>query len=179
MGPSDAYDPAQWTDFFVLVGTGSATLAGLVFVAMTINLKGVAKDATHRYRAINMLTGFTSAFVVSAFALMGHQTHRTLGVEWLIVAVLAAAVNTNGYVQAFKRHGSLYALSPWRVIGGSACYLGQIVGALMLFLGSSAGTYVAAIALIVNFYFLVSGSWLLILGTEIGGADPTAVEPLT
>jgi hypothetical protein len=179
MGPSDAYDPAQWTDFFVLVGTGSATLAGLVFVAMTINLKGVARDATHRYRAINMLSGFTAAFVVSALALMGHQTHRTLGFEWLIVAVLAAAVNTNGYVQAFRQHGSLYALSPLRMVGGSACYLGQIVGALMFVLGARAGIYVAAIALIVNFFFLISGSWLLILGTEIGTADGTAVEPLT
>jgi hypothetical protein len=162
------YRPEQWTDFFVLVGTGSATLAGLVVVAMTINLRGVASDATHRYRAVNMLSGFTSVFVVSAFALMGHQTHRTLGFEWLLVAVLATAINTNGYVQAFRQGGSLYALSPFRMVGGSACYLGQIIGALMLFLGAGAGIYVAATALIVNFYFLVSGSWLLILGTLAG-----------
>ena len=50
----------QWSDFFILVGTGSATLAGLVFVALTINLRGVAKDGTHRFRAINMLAGFTA-----------------------------------------------------------------------------------------------------------------------
>ncbi len=135
---------------------------------MTINLKGVASDATHRYRAVNMLSGFTSAFVVSAFALMGHQTARTLGIEWLLVAVLAATINTNGYVQAFRRGGSLYALSPWRMAGGSACYLSQIVGALMLLVGAEAGVYVAAIGLIVNFYVLVSGSWLLILGTLVG-----------
>lgn len=42
----EVYNPEQWSSFFTLVGTGSATLAGLVFVAMTINLKGVAKDAT-------------------------------------------------------------------------------------------------------------------------------------
>jgi hypothetical protein len=159
------YDPGQWNDFFVLAGTGSATLAGLVFVAMTINIQGVAKDATHRYRAINMLSGFTSVFVVSSLALMGHQTYRTLGIEWLIVSLLAAGINTDGYVQAFRQRSSLYALSPFRMVGGSACYLGQIIGALMLVFGSGAGIYVAAIALIVNFYFLISGSWLLILGT--------------
>jgi hypothetical protein len=161
----EVYNPEQWNNFFLLVGTGSATLAGLVFVAMTINLKGVAKDATHRYRAINMLSGFTSVFIISSLALMGHQTYRTLGIEWFIVSLFAAIINTNGYIQAFRQRGSLYALSPFRMVGGSACYLGQIIGSLILHFGSRTGIYISAIALIVNFYFLVSGSWLLILGT--------------
>src|SRR5580704_4828165 len=98
---SDLYNPGLWSNFFVLVGTGSAALTGLVFVAISVNLKAVAKDATHMYRAINMLSGFTAVFIVSSLALMGHQTHRTLGLEWLIVSLLAAAINTNGYIQGF------------------------------------------------------------------------------
>jgi hypothetical protein len=162
---SEVYDPEQWNNFFVLVGTGSAALTGLVFVALTINLKVVTKDATHRYRAINMLSGFTAAFVISALALMGHQTYRTLGIEWLIVSSFALAINTNGYIQGFRLVGSRYALSLVRIAGGSACYLGQIIGSLMLCLGFRTGIYVAAIALIVNFLYLVSGSWLLIVGS--------------
>ena len=165
MVASAVYNAEQWNNFFVLVGTGSATLAGLVFVAMTINLRGATQDATHRYRAINMLSGFTSVFVLSALALMGNQTYLTLGIEWLIVALLAAAVNTNGYIQAFRLKSSLYALSPFRMIGGSACFLGQIIGSAMLILGYPVGMYVGAIALVINFYFFVSGSWLLVIGT--------------
>jgi len=165
MVASVVYNPEQWNNFFILVGTGSATLAGLVFVAMTINLTGVTKDATHRYRAVNMLSGFTSVFILSSLALMGHQTYRTVGIEWLIVSLLAAVVNTNGYIQAFRLPGSLYALSLSRMVGGSACYLSQIIGSFMLLLGFRAGVYIGAIGLIVNFCFLVSGSWLLILGT--------------
>jgi hypothetical protein len=112
-----------------------------------------------------MLSGFTSVFIISSLALMGHQSYRTLGIEWLIVSLFAAIVNTNGYIQAFRQHGSLYALSLFRMAGGSACYLGQIIGSLVLYFGSRTGIYISAIALIVNFYFLVSGSWLLILGT--------------
>ena len=151
----------------MLVGTGSAALTGLVFVALTINLKVVAQDATHRYRAINMLSGFTAAFLISALALMGHQTFRTLGIEWLLVSGLAAVINTNGYVQGYRLTGSRYALGRARIVGGSACYLGQIAGALLLCFGVGAGLYVAAIALVVNFGFLVSGSWLLIVGTSL------------
>ena len=164
---SEVYAPEQWNNFFVLVGTGSAALTGLVFVALTINLRSVTQDATHRYRAINMLSGFTAVFLISALALMGHQTYRTLGIEWLLVSAIAAGINTNGYVQGFRLVGSRYALSLVRIIGGSACYLGQIIGSLMLCLGSRTGTYVAALALIVNFFFLVSGSWLLIVGTSL------------
>ncbi len=158
-------DLEQWNNFFILVGTGSATLAGLVFVALTINLRGVAKDATHRYRAINMLTGFASVFLLSALALMGHQRAFALGLEWLIVAALAAAINTYGYFQAFRLRSSLYALSKVRMVGGTVGYLGQVVGAILLLLGVGSGIYIAAIALIANFIYLISGSWLLILGT--------------
>ena len=114
-----------------------------------------------------MLTGFTAAFLLSALALMGHQTYRTLGVEWLVVALLAGGVNTNGYVQGLRQVGSRYALSLVRIVVGSACYLAQIIGALILCVGSRSGTYVAAIALIVNFVVLISGSWLLIVGTSL------------
>ncbi len=159
-------NPELWTNFFMLVGSGSAALTGLVFVAITINLRGVAEDATHRYRAINMLTGFSSAFIISALALMGQQTVQTFAIEWLIVALLAMAINTNGYFRAFRlRDSSRYALSPFRVVGGSVCYLGQIVGSLMLLLGDGSGMNIAAVALVGNFFFLISGSWLLIMGT--------------
>jgi len=35
----------------------------------------------------------------------------------------------------------------------------------MLLLGADSGIYVAAVALVANFAFLISGSWLLIVGT--------------
>jgi len=89
---SDLYDPGLWSNFFVLVGTGSAALTGLVFVAISVNLKSALKDATHTYRAINMLSGFTAVFILSSFALMGHQTNQTLGLEWLLVSLFAAAI---------------------------------------------------------------------------------------
>jgi hypothetical protein len=166
--------PEQWMNFFLMVGAGSATLAGLVFVAMTINLRDTIRDATHRFRAINMLTGFTAAFLVSALALMGNQTFRAIGVEWLVVSLLATAINTNGYIQAFRLRSSLYALSAFRIVGGSACYAGQLVGATLLIFGSVAGVYVCAISLVVSFVFFVSGSWLLVVGPA-PSADDTSV----
>ena len=51
-----------------------------------------------------------------------------------------------------------------RVVGGVACYLAALVGAALLIAGQIAGLYLAAVALIVQLAFMVSGAWLLIVG---------------
>src|SRR5262249_36106977 len=148
---TDIYRPAEWHDFFVVTGGGAAALAGLVFVAMSINFEVVAENSTHRGRAINMLTGFTAAVLIWALALMGGQSHRAVGTEWLVVAAVAALIYVRTYVQAAKRGGMKAELRPDRLAGGVTCYGAQIVGAVVLILGSVAGLYVAAVGLIVLF----------------------------
>src|SRR5216684_3720661 len=52
------YQPAEWHDYFITVGGGSAALTGLVFVAMTLHLEEITGDPVHRHRARTILTGF-------------------------------------------------------------------------------------------------------------------------
>ena len=52
----------QWNNFFVMVGGGAAALAGLIFVAISINPERIVQNATHKNRAINMLSGFSAIF---------------------------------------------------------------------------------------------------------------------
>ena len=44
---TDIYKPTEWHDFFLETGGGASALAGLVFVAMSINLDvvGAQRDA--------------------------------------------------------------------------------------------------------------------------------------
>lgn len=163
---TDIYKPAEWHDFFLVTGGGAATLAGLVFVAMSINLDVVARNATHRKRAINMLTGFTAAFIICALALMGGQHHQAVGAEWVVVASVAATIYVHNYAQAAKRGGSKAALRPDRLVGGVTCHVAQIAGAVLLILGYVAGLYIAAVGLIVYFAFLISGAWLLLVAVH-------------
>jgi len=65
--------PPQWNDFFVMVGSGAAALAGLIFVAMSINLNIILGDMTHKNRATNMLSGFTAVFMACGLGLIGNQ----------------------------------------------------------------------------------------------------------
>src|SRR5580704_2912122 len=78
----------QWNNFFVMVGGVAAALAGLVFIAMSINLSIITRDATHKNRAIATMTGFTAVFMICAFALIGSQNYRWIGVEWLVISLV-------------------------------------------------------------------------------------------
>jgi len=156
--------PAPWSDFFVMVGSGAAALAGLIFVATAINLDVILGNATHRNRAINMLSGFTAVFMACGLGLVGDQRLGVLGVEWLVLWLIATAIFVRGYVVALKAGMSSIGLSAPRLAGGTLCYLAEVVSAIFLVLGRREGLAIAAVASIVLFAFLISGAWLLMVG---------------
>jgi hypothetical protein len=157
--------PEQWNNFFVMVGGGAAALAGLIFVAMSINHEIIIRNTTHKNRAINMLTGFTAIFMASSLALIGDQYLVLLGFEWLVLWLIATFIFIRGYVIAIRSGMSFIGLNTPRLAGGTICYLVEVIGAIFLILGyNSLGLYIAAIGIIVLFAFLISGAWLLMIG---------------
>jgi hypothetical protein len=156
--------PEQWDNFFVMVGSGAAALAGLIFVAMSINPEIILRNTTHKNRAINMLSGFTAVFMACGFALVGDQHLHALGWEWLVLWLMATAIFVRGYVVALRSGMSSIGLTAPRLAGGTLCYLAEVIGAIFLILGQSAGLLIAAIATMVLFGFLISGAWLLMIG---------------
>src|SRR5882757_8597798 len=126
---ADIFRPEQWHDFFLMVGGGAAALAGLVFVAVSINLTSVISDALHRSRAIGTLAGFTAVFMICALALMGDQNHVTIGIGWLIIASADGVIDVNGYIRAVRSGRSSSGLTLTRLIPGTTCHLVQAVGA--------------------------------------------------
>ena len=161
---ADIFRPGQWTDFFLLVGTGAVTLTGLVFVAMSLNLKVIAIDATHRNRAINTLTGLALVFMRCALVLMGAQTHRSIGAELFVVSGISAAVFIKGYVRALRMGNGLRIT---RIIGGSLVHAAEMIGAALFFFGHLFGLYIAALAIVTNTCYMITAAWLLVIGALI------------
>src|SRR5277367_4556752 len=90
----------QWNNFFIMVGGGAAALAGLIFVAMSINPERIIRNSTHKNRAINMLTGFSAIFMACSLALLGNQHLIELGIEWFLLWTVATIIFVKGYVVA-------------------------------------------------------------------------------
>ena len=147
-----------------MVGGGAAALAGLIFVAMSINHEIIIRNTTHKNRAINMLTGFTAIFMASCFALIGNQYLGALGFEWLVLWLIATVIFIRGYVIAIRSGMSAIGLNTPRLAGGTICYLIEVISAIFLIGGYNSGLYIAAIGIIVLFAFLISGAWLLMIG---------------
>jgi hypothetical protein len=107
----------QWNNFFVMVGGGAAALAGLIFVAMSINPEMIVRNTTHKNRAINMLTGFSAIFMACSFGLLGNQHVVALGCEWFILWLVATLIFVRGYVIALRSGMSSIGLNLPRLAG--------------------------------------------------------------
>jgi len=147
-----------------MVGSGAAALAGLIFVAMSINHQIIIRNTTHKNRAINMLSGFTAIFMASGLALIANQHLEVLGFEWLVLWIIATVIFIRGYVIAIRAGMSFIGLNVPRLAGGTICYLAEVLSAIFFILGYNTGLYIAAVSIIVLFAFLISGAWLLMIG---------------
>jgi hypothetical protein len=104
-----------------MVGGGAAGLAGLIFVAISINPERIVRNTTHKNRAINMLSGFSAIFMACSLALLGGQYLRALGFEWLFLWLIATFIFVRGYVVAIMAGTSSIGLTGPRLAGGTMC----------------------------------------------------------
>jgi modulator of FtsH protease len=84
------YAPAGWHEFFDAAAAASATLLGLLFVAISINLKLILEHRHLPGRAAGTLGTLLSVLVVCSFGLAPGQSNRALGVEILATGTVVA-----------------------------------------------------------------------------------------
>jgi modulator of FtsH protease len=74
-----AYDPSEWTDLFVASAGASAALAGLVFVAVSINIDRILRFRGLPERALETVVLLLAVVVVAILSLMPGQGASALG----------------------------------------------------------------------------------------------------
>ena len=168
----DPYQPAQWHDFFITVGGGAAALTGLVVVAMSLHLRVIAVDVALRHRARSILTGLAAVFMRCALVLMGGQNGQAVGSELLIASAALAVAGILSFRQVARSGVRVPQASVLRTLGGTVCYVAEMIGAVVLIAGEKAGLYLVAVAIVANFFFMISGSWLLLVGVSTDEAMP-------
>ena len=86
---SSAYDPAAWSTLFAALVGASATLAGLIFVAVSINLANIVKSRPLVARAAKALLALMLVLIVSIYALIPGASDRTLGCDILFSSAIS------------------------------------------------------------------------------------------
>jgi hypothetical protein len=87
-----AYSPEQWSDLFVATAGAAAALTGLLFVAVSINLDRILSFTGLPNRALATLILLLGATIVSILGLAPGQSTTALGIELLVVGLLAAMI---------------------------------------------------------------------------------------
>ena len=82
-----AYEASEWSDLFVAAAGASAALAGLLFVAVSINVERIVEYRGLPERALEALVMLLGVLVISILGLIPGQDHIALGIELLLTGL--------------------------------------------------------------------------------------------
>ena len=158
-----AYDASEWTDFFVAGAGASAALAGLVFVAISINVDRILGLPGLPDRALATVMLLLSVVLVSLLALIPGQSRGVLAAELLVVGLVFAALIlelTRRSMNARNgRQAQTYAA--WLLVGAGTVPV--VVGAVSLLFEAGGGLYWVAAGLALATAGAVANAWVLLV----------------
>jgi modulator of FtsH protease len=160
----DGYSLADWGLAFTATAGAAAALTGLLFVALSINLRQIVSNPGLVARAIEVLIVLTAALILSTLLLMPHQPSGAAGIEILVIAVAVSAVV--GWIQLRTDRKALgisgFAFAS-RVVGAHAGPAFLFVGAISLLAETGGGLYWVVPALLAMISVSIVGAWVMLV----------------
>ncbi len=156
--------PEGWSDFFVATAGAAAALAGLIIVAMTVNIQTILSIPSMTSRAGATIASLVLIVVAAAAGLIPGQQIQYLGGEVLLFTIGAAALAVDAAVRMVRA-----AEPPYRGVGWFKAVLaiGQTlpfgVGAVLLLVGKDGGLYWIAAGILLVFVVSVANAWVLLV----------------
>jgi modulator of FtsH protease len=162
MGP--AFNPPDWSTFFSAEAGASAALTGLIFVAISINLRRILKMRQLVARSAKALFLLMGILLASTACMAPGQTIRVLGCElatlgalvWILTTVTQHKANHNNpYV---KMHQLIL-----QVVLAQFAAIPLIAGGVSLMLGFGGGLYWLVAGTVFSFIAALIDAWVLLI----------------
>jgi hypothetical protein len=159
----NGYEPEAWFEFGVGIIGAAAALAGLLFVAMSINIERILALPKLPSRAGGNVVLFVLPLLLGIWLLVPGQGTTALGLEVLATGLVCGGLllwlirpsNRSGEGTTFWLLGSLLpslALTALTVVGGTTLVIGQ-----------GGGLYWLAPAVVIAFATGLAGAWVLLV----------------
>jgi hypothetical protein len=166
----------SWHDFYITMGTASASLIGLLFVALSLNLEAITGDTRDDLRALaeQAFSSFSSVLLIAVFFLIPEQGGSTLGGLYLVLGVLAGArlLRRAPAVWRGRARDPLGQAVFWRFVLPAAALLGLMAAGLGLLLGKLDALYWLVAVIISLLMSAARSSWDLLV--KVGETRRTA-----
>jgi hypothetical protein len=155
----------MWANFFVAAAGASAALAGLLFVALSVNISRILQYPQLPSRAGAAIAALLLILITSMVALI-QQSARSLGIEVLMFGAAAWFIETWAARRSFladrksrrPRHEVIF-----ETLMGQIQALPFCAGGIMLIGSHAAGMYWIATGVIAIFILSIVNAWVLLV----------------
>ena len=155
---------ADWRPFFLMVAGASASLTGLLFVAMSLHVRHIATQPLYRYRARLSLASLMAILVIAGLTLIPRQSALELGVKEMFPIGATLVLLVHGLLEL--RQIADAGRRPYAIRTAIALVLVVVagVGNILLATGRPVGLEILAICCVVFLVWLVFNAWALVVG---------------
>ena len=160
-----------WHDLYVMLGTSSAALLGLLFVAASLHLDEITKNFSYRARGLNnsymlifTLVEATIILTPQPVALLsGSLTVANLAIMWI------PAKNTYLYAYKNREVGRRGGWAIWRGVSYLLALTVGIAGAALTLVSLNVGLYLVTASYTALLVIVALNAWSVLIG--IGQAE--------
>jgi modulator of FtsH protease len=157
-----AYDPALWHDLFEMTGGASAALAGLIFVAVSLNHEQILKFPALPPLAMQTLSVLIALLLACVVGLTPGQSRTALGSEILVLAAGLFALVIGTTIRTL----SATPQRDWQVrrLGlGLVVTVPNVVAGISLLTGAGGGLYWLLVEFIAGLLVSAFYAWILLI----------------
>jgi hypothetical protein len=157
--------PEGWTDFGVAAAGATAALAGLLIVAMSVNVDQIIHAKAPIAGARSTIASLVLAIAVSLLILPAAQTVVALGVITLVLTAIAVVIQLMSIAAQWNltREGVTGPIRATIVALATAEHVPFLVGAVMLIAGLPSGMWGILIGVVMVVIASMVNAWVLLI----------------
>jgi hypothetical protein len=167
------FQPELWRDLYVMLGTSSAALIGLLFVVTSLHLDEIIENPVYRMRARSNSI-FLIVTLVEAALVLTPQPMEMLGLELVVLNLFGWSFPIRNSYRYYYKHRALGrrgGMSPSRAAVFHAGFLLGIAGGVCL-ITSKWGMYLVTASYVTLLASVSMNAWSIMLG--VGQAEDAA-----